>query len=154
MSEEQTIEAPAEDQVPLTPPAPEPEADAQPVEAESTGSDDTTDQDGETFPKTYVEKLRKEAAEARVKAKDRDEIAGRLHTALVAASGRLADPSDLPFDETHLSNPKALDTAITDLLERKPHLASRKPSGQIGQGPRTSTTGDVDLAAILRQRAG
>lgn len=52
----------------------------------------------DTFPRDYVEKLRKEAADARVKAKDRDDLAHRLHATLVASAGRLADPSDLPFD--------------------------------------------------------
>lgn len=144
MTEEQMTEAPVEDQVPLS--AETPVESETPTEAPA--------EDAETFPKTYVDKLRQEAADHRVKAKDRDELAGRLHTSLVAATGRLADPSDLPFDEAHLSGTDALNSAIDDLLSRKPHLASRRPSGQIGQGPRTTDPGSVDLAAILRQRAG
>jgi hypothetical protein len=50
------------------------------------------------------------------------------------ASGRLADPTDLPYSEDHLTEPGALAAAIDDLLQRKPHLASRKPVGEIGQG--------------------
>jgi hypothetical protein len=41
---------------------------------------------------------------------------------------------------------------IDDLLARKPHLASRKSVGEIGQGA-TPSAGTVDLAAMLRQRA-
>ena len=52
------------------------------------------------------------------------------------ATGRLADPTDLEFDEDHLDDPDALAAAIDDLLARKPHLASRKPVGDIGQGQR------------------
>ena len=37
-------------------------------------------------------------AEARLKAKKADDYAQALFTARVAATGRLADPSDLPFD--------------------------------------------------------
>ena len=117
-----------------------------------TADEQTVDEDADTFPRAYVDKLRKEAADARVKAKDRDEIAARLHTSLVAASGRLADPSDLPFDEAHLSDPDALTAALDELLARKPHLASRRPVGDIGQGV-SAVTSSVDLAGILRHNA-
>lgn len=110
------------------------------------------DEDGETFPREYVEKLRKENADARVKVKDRDDLAARLHTSLVTATGRLADPSDLPFDETHLDDPAALTAAIDDLLARKPHLATRRVVGDVGQGV-TGTTNTVNLAGILRANA-
>ncbi|AIF41036.1 hypothetical protein HX89_08860 [Dermacoccus nishinomiyaensis] len=124
----------------------EPDAPAEPADEQ------TVDDDADTFPRAYVDKLRKEAADARVKAKDRDEIAARLHTSLVAASGRLADPSDLPFDEAHLSDPDALTAALDELLARKPHLASRRPVGDIGQGV-SAVTSSVDLAGILRHNA-
>ena len=75
-----------------------------------------------------------------------------LHVELVRATGKLADPTDLPFDESHIDDPSALDAAITDLISRKPHLASRRPAREIGQGASPSTA-NVDLAAILRQRA-
>jgi len=107
----------------------------------------------ETFPREYVEKLRQEAADARVKAKRTDELAQRLHGALVTATGRLADPSDLPYVEEHLDDEAALTAAIDDLLGRKPHLASRRPVGDIGQGA-TATSESVDLAQMLRARAG
>lgn len=106
----------------------------------------------ETFPREYVEKLRKEAGDARVKAKDRDDLAARLHTAMVAATGRLADPSDLPFSEDHLGDEDALSAALDDLLARKPHLASRRPRGDVGQGMTGSGTSN-DLAGMLRSRA-
>lgn len=116
--------------------------------------DDSDTQDGavepESFPKEYVEKLRAEAAENRVKAKRADEYAQRLHTALTAATGRLQDPSDLPFDQNHLDDPEALETAITELLDRKPHLATRKPAGNIGQGITGDTDSSVNLATILK----
>lgn len=119
---------------------------------ENVGPDDPSGEDFETFGREYVEELREEAAGYRVRAKDRDDLAQRLHTSLVAATGRLADPTDLTFDEGHLEDPEALTAALEDLLTRKPHLASRKPRGDVGQGP--TTTGEpVDLAAILRSRA-
>ena len=124
----------------------EPDAPAEPADEQ------TVDDDADTFPRAYVDKLRKEAADARVKVKDRDEIAARLHTSLVAASGRLADPSDLPFDEAHLSDPDTLTAALDELLARKPHLASRRPVGDIGQGV-SAVASSVDLAGILRHNA-
>ena len=68
------------------------------------------------------------------------------------ATGRLADPTDLEFADDHLDDPDALAAAIDDLLARKPHLASRRPTNEIGQGD-TPSTATVDLAAILRRRA-
>ena len=115
-------------------------------------TEDATEDDAETFPREYVEKLRKEAADARVKAKRADDLAARLHTALVAATGRLADPSDLPFDDAHLEDADALNAAVDELLARKPHLASRRPVGAIGQGA-TSPADSVSLAGILRHNA-
>lgn len=113
---------------------------------------DTTDDQHDTFPREYVEKLRAESAKYRQRAGRSDELATRLHTALVAATGRLADPTDLPFNEAHLDDEDTLAAALDDLLARKPHLAARKVTGDIGQG--TTDTGGVDLAAILRRAAG
>lgn len=115
------------------------------------GGDGKDGKDGEpeTFTREYVQQLRDEAAGYRTRAKDRDELAKRLHTAVVAATGRLADPTDLPYDEEHLTDEAKLAAAIDQLVQRKPHLASRRPRGDVGQG----ATGDgepVDLAGILR----
>lgn len=118
---------------------------------DETGQIDQSD-DAESFPREYVQKLRDESAKYRQRASDRDEIATRLHTALVAATGKLADPSDLAFDDAHLSDPDALTAAIEELVARKPHLGSRRPVGGIGQGAtKTSTT--PSLAGLLRARA-
>lgn len=105
----------------------------------------------DTFPRDYVEKLRDENAKYRQRAQHADDLAQRLHVALAAATGRLQDASDLPFDESHLDDPEALETAISTLLESKPHLASRRPTGNVGQGA-TVTDTTVDLAGLLRSR--
>ncbi|KXO98623.1 hypothetical protein [Tsukamurella pseudospumae] len=94
---------------------------------------------GDTFPRTYVEQLRQENGKYRQDARDAaaraDGLAQRLHTALVAATGKLADPTDLPFDTAHLEDDGVrLAQAIDDLLSSKPHLAARKVSGDVGQG--------------------
>lgn len=124
----------------------------------SEGSDlesdpgETTDEP-ETFSREYVEKLRQENGKYRQRAGESDSLAKRLHTELVRATGRLADPTDLPFDADHLADADKMAADIEDLLARKPHLATRRPVGEIGQGA-TPSGGTVDLAAILRGKAG
>lgn len=113
---------------------------------------DEPDADAETFPREYVEKLRAENGKYRQRASDRDSLADRLHRTIVQQTGRLADPTDLPFDEAHLTEPDALAAAIDKLLESKPHLASRKPAGDIGQGP-SSAADTVSLSGLLRTNA-
>jgi hypothetical protein len=110
------------------------------------------DDEPETFPREYVENLRKESAKYRDRAKDRDGVAHRLHTALVAATGRLQDPSDLPYADAHIEDPDQLDAAIDELLTRKPHLASHTPHGDIGQGV-SQASDSVSLGALLRKGA-
>lgn len=101
-----------------------------------------------------MHQLRQENGKWRQRAQRADDLAQRLHTELVRATGRLADPSDLPFDAAHLDDIEALTAAIDALLAGKPHLANRRPSGNIGQGELSDRSATVDLAAILRGRAG
>lgn len=135
------------------------ETNEQPDGTEDTGGEDDTDQaddepadDAETFSRTYVERLRRENQRYRERAGEADALAQRLHTALVAATGKLADPTDLEFDAAHLTDEDALTAAIEELLAAKPHLRSRRPFGDIGQGA-TRSDETVDLASILRSRA-
>lgn len=136
---------------------PTPEASS-PTEAEAQTEEIPTaeeheEQAEETFPRRYVEELRAEAAEYRVKAKRADELAAALWTAKVTATARLADPTDLAMpDGADPTDDAAVDAAVADLLARKPHLATRRPAGSIGQGPGTAAE-SVDLAAMLRGRA-
>ena len=115
--------------------------------------DHNSDEEPDTFPRAYVEKLRRENADARSKVKDRDDLAARLHTALAAADGRLADPTDLPFSDEHL-DPEAMGKAIADLIARKPHLKAIRVKGDAGQGPRGHNAPQVDLLGTLRNLAG
>ncbi|MBF6330264.1 hypothetical protein [Nocardia transvalensis] len=119
---------------------------------ETTDPVQTDTEQTDMFPRAYVEKLRDENAKYRQRAGRADEYAHRLHAELVRATGRLTDPTDLPFDPDHLTDPQTLTTAIDALLARKPHLAARTPVGDIGQGA-TSSAAAVDLAGLLRARA-
>lgn len=111
------------------------------------------EEEPETFPREYVEKLRQENGKYRQRAQEANALAQRLHVQLVKDTGRLADPEDLEFSDEHLEDPEQLETAISDLLARKPHLASRRPRGDVGQGRASDSSGNVDLAALLRSRA-
>ncbi|OCB21298.1 hypothetical protein A5674_03270 [Mycobacterium malmoense] len=106
----------------------------------------------ETFPRSYVEDLRQENGKYRQRAQQADAYAQRLHTELVRATGRLADPTDLPFDAEHLDDPDKLSNALDDLLASKPHLASRRPTGDIGQGDRGPASGAFSLLGMLKER--
>lgn len=138
------------------------EPETEPTEDVLTDSEEATEPDAveveetedepDTFPRSVVEKLRKENAGYREKARRAEDYAKELFYARVAATGRLADADDLPFDEALLEDHDALTAAVEELVARKPHLTSRKPRGDVGQGV-GSTSSTVDLAGLLRSRA-
>lgn len=132
-----------------TPDTPDPDA---------AGTDDQ-----ETFPRAYVEDLRRENAGYRAKAQRADALAERLLETTVrsAAAAILADPADLLLfgraedllDDDKMPDADKITAAAHKLVTAKPHLATRRTNGDIGQGPRT-TPESVSLANILRSRAG
>lgn len=85
-----------------------------------------------------IKKLRNEAANYRVKARESSELlAAReaaLFDALVKLDGRLADSRDIEFNAEYLTQPDKLNAAISDILEAKPGLAARRYGGNIGAG--------------------
>lgn len=123
---------------------------------EDESTDETTEDEPDTFPRSYVEELRKEAGDNRTAAKAAtealDPLQRRLHSSLVAGTGRLADPTDLAFDAAHLDDDAALSAAIDNLLQRKPHLASRRVRDDVGQGA-GEPADTFSLAGILTSRA-
>ena len=124
-------------------------SDATPdVQPADTGAEPT--EDPEVFPREVVADLRKENAKYRQRAGQADAYAQRLHVELVRATGRLADPTDLAFDEEHLGDPEKLTAAVDQLLAAKPHLATRKPAGDIGQGGRGSGDAPMGLLDLLK----
>lgn len=144
-----TEDAPAPEDTEDPEPGDDTEGAEEPADEDDQDPDDTGEP--ETFSRAYVEKLRKESARYRERAKRTDELAHRLHSALVAADGRLADPEDLPYDEAHLEDPEALQAAVTALVRAKPGLRARKFTGDIGGGERgTKNPGGVDLLQIMR----
>ncbi|KQH76239.1 hypothetical protein AO501_09500 [Mycobacterium gordonae] len=130
------------------------DAAAAEIESETGhGGAQSDEQEPDHFPRSYVEELRQENGKYRQRAQAGEAYAQRLHTELVRATGRLADPTDLPYDVEHLEDAAKLSNALDDLLTRKPHLANRRPFGDIGQGAVSGGGANVDLAALLRQQA-
>lgn len=130
---------------PVTP-ADMPQKQAEPTDEQPAGeqADEHT-----TFSREYVEELRGEAAKYRTRAKHTEQIERRLHDALVRLDGRLHDASDLEFDPKRLEG-DGVGAAITALLEAKPHLAKRAPSGDVGAGVRGEVDAAPDLISIMR----
>lgn len=125
------------------------------AQGEDREADEHPEPEGDTFPREYVERLRREAAGHRDRAKQADELRAALWTARVAATGRLADPTDLVMpDDADPLDAEQVDAAVDELLATKPHLASRRPTGDVGQGATPVSGGSVDLAGLLRSRAG
>ncbi len=110
--------------------------------------------DGDTFPRSYVEELRSEAADHRTKAKaaeDRaDALAKRLHAELVKATNRLENHADLAYDFEHLDDPEKLTAALDALLADRPYMAKRVVKGDAGQGNRGDADNGVNLLEMLR----
>jgi hypothetical protein len=111
--------------------------------------------DGQTFPAEYVQKLRKESAGYRDRAKAAeaglDATQRELFNARVAATGKLADAEDLPYDAELLADEDKLIAAIDELIKRKPHLAARKVSGSVGQGVTGKREEPFSLLGRLQQ---
>lgn len=124
-------------------------------DAQDEQEDDGQDEQADTFPREYVEKLRKEAGDARTRAKRADDLAAALWAAQVAATGQLADPSDLPMPEdVDPLDPEAVRAAVAELLAVKPHLAARVPRGFVGQGQTPTPPAPRSLGGLLRGAAG
>jgi len=131
----------------------------EPAEEHESVQSEEPDGTPSTFPREVVEELRRENGKYRQRAQQADNMAERadnlgqrLHTELVRATGKLADPTDLPFDAEHLDSPEKLTEAIELLLSNKPHLATRKPAGDIGQGQRGSAAEPFSLLGFLKER--
>lgn len=106
-----------------------------------------------------VRRLRDEAATGRVRARRADTLARRLVEAQAAATGLLADASDLRLDalddvldDDGVPDPALVRAQVEALIDAKPHLASRTPRGDLAQGARDDTPA-VDLAGLLRAGA-
>lgn len=122
---------------------------------------ETTEPD--TFDRDYVEKLRAEAAEHRVKAKEAQDAldasvsAYRALAVQHAATGILSRPDALGWRDDWTAEDgikvdlDAIREAATEYADRYPHTAV--VAGDVGQGYRGESASSVDLAGMLRAGA-
>ncbi|MEZ5211275.1 hypothetical protein [Gordonia sp. (in: high G+C Gram-positive bacteria)] len=82
-----------------------PETEESPAEGELELGTDESAGEPEMFSREYVEKLRQENGKYRQRAQRADDLAHRLHRALVEQTGRLADPPIWSSSETFLATP-------------------------------------------------
>lgn len=108
----------------------------------------------QTFPLSYVQELRQEAAQHRTRAAQADTFRDALRDAVLAAesAGVLREP--LPWDdaygdpETGLPDREKVSEAVQALAAAKPWLS--RPAGDVGQGFRGTESDAVSLADLLR----
>jgi hypothetical protein len=140
----------------MSEPAPEPAPTPEAPEKGSGGPE----RDSDVFDRKYVEELRRESAEHRMKAKEADEKLTAFRDAYRAAllreasAGVLHDPIgwDDSFEgEDGLPDPEKMRAAAEALAEAKPWLG--RPRGDVGSGYRGEQPDTVDLADLLRAGA-
>ena len=127
----------------------------EPANQDDERQDDEPDENAETFPRSYVEKLRKESQGYRERAKAADtraeDLARQLFRLRVESTGKLADPDDLPYDADLLADDDKLNTAVDGLIAKRPHYAKRRVAGSVGQGVTGSREEPFSLLGRLKQ---
>ena len=161
ITEDEQDTTPAGDEDTTEQPAPaagDEDTTEQPAPAE--GDDDEGElEDGDSFPRAYVQKIRDRAAGYRTRAKSAEDRAAQLERALfterVRALDVLADPEDLPFSAELLDDHDALVDAVDALVARRPHYRRRGTTDPAGTGSRERGRGydSVSLSAIMRGNA-
>lgn len=151
--------APTEPQV--EPPDDPEDRDDSGDEHEDTPAEDDGDplDEGDTFPRPYVQRIRDRSAGYRKRANAAEARTGELEAALwserVRALGVLADPDDLAYSAELLDDPDAMADAVQALVTRKPHLRRRgaAPRDTTGADQRHDGTTSTSLLGIMRHGA-
>lgn len=144
--------------------APSGEVQTDPVDGSDVDTSTSEGDESDTFPREYVEKLRKESqglrdrlreAEAgtQTMTEELEQVRRQLHKALVDADGRLVDSDALEYSEDHLSDPEALSAAVAELLAAKPYLSAKRFTGTVHQGAEP-VAAPVSMTALLRGGRG
>ena len=144
---QQQAEQPAGDEL-----DPEQDDDGDELDPEQDDADD-----GDSFPRAYVEQLRRKQQTYRHRAKAAElraeQLARELYRSRVDELGLLADPDDMEYDDELLMDGAALRAAVTELVRSRPHLAARRVRGDIGQHEQPAGAPGQSLGAILRRNA-
>lgn len=152
----------APDEKPTTgaPDADAPSDDGAPPADETTedGTPMTDEDEGTTFDREYVQRLRSESAGHRKRAREAeatiDGLRRELWTHHVRETGLLADPEDLPYNPEAAGDPEAVKAAAEALIARKPHMRRTGTSGPLPEAAtRTPSAGGVSWSSLLRSGA-
>lgn len=131
------------------------ESDATEADELEDGADDDSPDDDD-LPGGELARARRQAARYRTELRDlegrADELVAELWRARLELDGRLADPDDLPVDPELVDDPDGIRAAVDSLLERKPHLRSRRIRERAGQGE-GNPAASVSLAELLSRGA-
>ena len=138
---------------------PENEEEVQSTEEEPVEGSEAEEEEPDN---TDIAKVRREAAERRTQLRaaeaERDSLRDAYRALAVthAAGSALSDPSVLPMDDAFFgedgsANLEAITEAADAYAEKFPHTATVR--GDVGMGHRSSESGAVDLADMLRSGA-
>ena len=141
--DEQQQPAPAED-----------DEQQQPAPAEDDQDEGDGELEGESFPRSYVQRLRERSAGYRTKAKDLEARSAELERALfterVRALDVLADPADLEFNADLLDDPDKLRDAVDALVSKSPHYRRRGTASNTGAREQHDGSEPVSLLGLMR----
>lgn len=123
-------------------------------ESTSEPEEGTEDSKDSTFSREYVEGLRAESRQNRIRASRADFLATHVRTLATreACRGVVSDPEALPWDDAWVSEDKidhdAIRAAAEALAIAKPWLS--RPRGTIGQGEHSDAPAALSLSELLR----
>lgn len=120
--------------------------------------DDDQGDDDDTFPRSYVQRLRERSNGYRLQLRERESDVDRLQRQLFAERLQrldlVVDHDAVPYDPALLDDDDALQEHVEGLLAAKPYLRKRKVSGNIGQHSSNGVGGSsVSLMDKLRHNA-
>src|SRR5690625_2805680 len=120
--------------------------------------DDDDQGNDDTFPRSYVQRLRERSNGYRLQLRERESEVDKLQRQLFAERLQrldlVVDHDAVPYDPALLDDDDALQEHIEGLLADKPYLRKRKVSGNIGQHSSNGVGGSsVSLMDKLRHNA-
>src|SRR5690625_4447696 len=99
--------------------------------------DDDDQGNDDTFPRSYVQRLRERSNGYRLQLRERESEVDKLQRQLFAERLQrldlVVDHDAVPYDPALLDDDDALQEHVEGLLSAKPYLRKRKVSGNIGQ---------------------
>lgn len=119
------------------------------------GDDDQRDDD--TFPRSYVQRLRERSNGYRLQLRERESDVDTLQRQLFAERLQrldlVIDHDAVPYNPALLDDDDALQEHVEELLAAKPYLRKRKVSGNIGQHSSNGGGSGFSLMDTLRHNA-